>query len=88
MSKSQNIRSNSSAFEPFQRKAVGNVFTNIQDYPVEQQNLTEIIIDKRKSRKFAFNKLREMFKCNVSKRIIPCLKSSSQETSKNETFVV
>jgi hypothetical protein len=87
MSKSQNIRTNSSAFEPFQRKGVVNVFTDIEDDPV-QQNLTEIIINKRNSRKFAFSKLREMFKCNVSKRIIPCLKSSSQETSKNENFVV
>ena len=80
---SQNIRSNSSAFEPFQRNGFGNVFTDIQDYPVQQQKVTEAIIHNRKNRKFAFNKLREMFKCNVSKRILPCLKSQTQETSKN-----
>ncbi len=72
---SQNIRSSSSAFEPFQRKSSVSVFTDIQDDP----QLKESIITTRKKRKLAFNVLREMFKCNVTNRILPCLNKETNQ---------
>lgn len=64
----QNIRSTGSAFEPFQRT------TGIQ-------NVKETIDNNRKNRKNAFNSLRELFKYNVPKRVLPCL---NDEPNKEE----
>jgi len=63
----QNIRSTGSAFEPFQRKSS------------DIQGVKEAIDTTRKNRKNAFNNLREMFKCNVPKRVLPCLKDESNK---------
>ncbi len=63
----QNIRSTGSAFEPFQRKS-----SDIQD-------VKEAIDNTRKNRKNAFNSLRELFKYNAPKRVLPCLKDESNK---------
>ena len=74
---SQLIRSNSSAFEPFQRTSSK---TDIQD----QKNGVINTINARKDRKKAFSNLRELFKCSNTKRVLPCLRSQSYETSTTE----
>ena len=70
----QNIRSTGSAFEPFQRKS-----SDIQD-------VKEAIDTTRKNRKNAFNNLREMFKCNVPKRVLPGLKNESNKKENSSSF--
>jgi hypothetical protein len=56
--------SNSSAFEPFERKNQRIVFTDYEDtlLPTTGITATETIVTTRKSRRNAFNKIREMFK--------------------------
>ena len=68
---SQNIRSTDSAFEPFQRTSS----------KIEIHGVKEAIDNSRKNRKNAFNNLREMFKYNVPKRVLPCL---NDEPNKQE----
>jgi hypothetical protein len=71
---SQITRSNSSAFEPFQRTSSK---IDVQD---QQHGITETI-NARKDRKKAFNNLRELFKCSgtTARRVLPCLKSQFEE---------
>ena len=47
------------------------------------QRTKEAIENTRKNRKNAFNNLRELFKCNVPKRVLPCLnyEPNKQENS-------
>ncbi len=57
--------SNSSAFEPFERKNQRIVFTDYEDTLLPTTGIkttTETIVNTRKSRRNAFNKIREMFK--------------------------
>jgi len=63
----QNIRSRGSAFEPFQRAS-----SDIQD-------VKEAIDTTRKNRKNAFNNLRDLFKYNVPKRVLPCLNDQANK---------
>jgi hypothetical protein len=65
----QNIRSRGSAFEPFQRASCK---TDIQD-------VKEAIDTTRKNRKNAFNNLRDLFKYNVPKRVLPCLNDQANK---------
>lgn len=74
---SKNIRSDSSAFSPFERKKSVGVSVELpavdQPRPQEQQKMTESINAARKNRKMIFSNIRRMFKDNVN-RVLPFLK--------------
>ena len=72
---SNNIRSDSSAFSPFERKKTVGVSVELPavDQPQEQQKMTESINAARKNRKMIFSNIRRMFKDNVN-RVLPFLK--------------
>ena len=70
-----NIRSNSSAFIPFERKKSVGVSERLPDIDqlVTQPKMTEAIKSARQNRKMMFSNIRKLFKENVN-RVIPCLK--------------
>lgn len=80
---SQLPRSNSSAFEPFRRTSSSTVFTDMQQQKQQQEQSAINTVNARKNRKNAFNNIREMFKCKgtTAKRVLPCLRSQSDEPS-------
>lgn len=74
---SNNIRSDSSAFTPFERKKSVGVSAELpaidQPRPQGQQKMTESINAARKNRKMIFSNIRKLFKDNVN-RVLPFLK--------------
>jgi len=71
------IRSNSSAFTPFERKKSVGVSERLPDIDqqVTQPKMTEAIKSARQNRKMMFSNIRRLFKDNVA-RVIPCLKEN------------
>jgi len=74
---SKNIRSDNSAFVPFERKKSVGVSVELPavDQPHDQQKITDSINAARKNRKMMFSNIRKLFKENVS-RVMPCLKEN------------
>lgn len=74
---SNNIRSDNSAFMPYERKKSVDVSTEFHDIdqprPQEQHKMTKSINAARQNRKMIFNNIRNLFKDNVS-RVLPFLK--------------
>jgi hypothetical protein len=74
---SNNFRSDSSAFIPFQRKKSVGVSEKLPDIEkqFDQAQMSEAIKSARQNRKMMFSNIRKLFKENVS-RVIPCLKEN------------
>jgi len=72
---SNNIRSDSSAFTPFERKKSVGVSAEVPDINkhVDHVQMTEAIKSARQNRKMMFGNIRKLFKENVN-RVLPCLK--------------
>lgn len=72
---SNNIRSDSSAFMPFERKKSVSVSEEVPDInkQVDRVQMTEAIKNARQNRKMMFGNIRKLFKENVN-RVLPCLK--------------
>lgn len=74
---SNNFRSDSSAFIPFQRKKSVGVSEKISDIEkqFDQAQMSEAIKSARQNRKMMFSNIRKLFKENVN-RVLPCLKEN------------